>query len=123
MFFQECLAEETRARSLNLLHRYYDWQLIEELPLTALGELLSYARKEEARKEKLEAEKQLAPLWFVNYAIARLRGQECMDFKTFIEQAFDKGPEPAPSAKKSGEDILAEFAPFIEVDRLRGADG
>ena len=123
MFFQECLAEESRTRSLSLLHRYYDWQLIEDLPLTALGELLSYARKEEARLAKLDAEKQLLPLWLVNYALARFKGQECMDFKTFIEQAFDEGPAPAPSAKKTKEEILAEFAPFVEADRKRGANG
>ena len=46
--------KESRARSLTLLHKYYDWQLIESLPLAALGELLSFARSEEERLDKLE---------------------------------------------------------------------
>ena len=60
-FFQACLAEKSRARNLTLLHKYYDWQLIESLPLAALGGLLSFATEEEKRLEKAEQEKRLFP--------------------------------------------------------------
>lgn len=89
--------------------------------MSFLGELLSYAREEEARLAKLEAEKQLMPLWLVSYAIARYKGEEFMEFKDFIAEAFKDDKEPAkPKKQKTPEEILAEFGPMIEADRLKG---
>lgn len=62
------------------------------------------------------------PIWLVNYAIARYKGEECMDFEEFINQAFDTDPKPKPTKRTAGE-IMAEFGPIIDADRLRGARG
>ena len=113
-------AEKSRARNLTLLHKYYDWQLIESLPLAALGGLLSFATEEEKRLEKAEQEKRLFPLWLANYALAKLQGSEAMDYETFINQTFSEVPPPAPKKEKSADDITAEFAPIIEADRRKG---
>ena len=92
--------------------------------MAALGELLSFARSEEERLDKIEREKQLFPLWLANYALARLQGNaEIMDFEAFIAQATAPGKPEAPQKKKekrTAEEILAEFAPIVEADKKRG---
>lgn len=116
-----CLAKESRARSLTLLHKYYDWQLIESLPLTALGELLSFTEKEEKRLEKEKAEKQLFPLWLANYALGKMQGSEVMSFEEFVNQTLSPSePQEKQKKKKSAEDIMVEFMPLVEADRKKG---
>lgn len=92
-----------------------------------MGELLAHARREEKRRDKLETEKQLMPLWLVSFAISRFKGEEIMDFEEFIRQSLDDGNDEAPKAparpKRSGEEIMAEFMPIVDADRLRGANG
>lgn len=105
-----------------LLHKYYDWQLIESLPLTALGELLSFAQKEEKRIEREALEKRLFPLWLANYALGKLHGAEVMDYEEFISQTLK--PETAPikptKKRKTADEIIAEFMPIVEADRRKG---
>ncbi len=65
------------------------------------------------------------PLWLVSYAIARFKGEEFMDFKEFIERAFDNTsePDPKPKRKKTSAEILAEFGPLVEADRQNRLKG
>ena len=68
----------------------------------------------------------LLPLWLVNYAITRVKGGEVMDFESFIDESMepDRAGTFSPKRKRTGEEIMAEFAPFIEADKKRGdADG
>lgn len=89
--------------------------------MSALGELLSYARNEEEQLEKLEREKQLFPLWLANYALAKLKGdEEIMDFEDFIKQTFKPGAPTPKKQKRTAEDIMAEFMPVVEADKKRG---
>lgn len=104
------------------MHKYYEWQLIESLPLSSLGELLSFAHNEEKRLEKHEIEKQLFPLWLANYLIAKLQGAEqVMDFEEFMKLTTSPGEAPKPKIqKRTAEDIMAEFMPLVEADKQRG---
>lgn len=111
------------------MHKYYEWRLVESLPLSALGELLSYAENEEKRLEKLEKEKQLFPLWLANSLVAKLKGtEEPMDFEDFINECLEKPQtqkvkpkkETKKTERKTADEILAEFAPIIEADTKRG---
>lgn len=109
------------------MHKYYEWQLIESLPLTSLGELLSFAHNEEKRLEKHEIEKQLFPLWLANYLIAKLQGvEQVMDFEEFMKITTSPGEAPKPKTqkpktqKRTAEDIMAEFMPYVEADKQRG---
>lgn len=104
------------------MHKYYEWQLIESLPLTSLGELLSFAHNEEKRLEKHEIEKQLFPLWLANYLIAKLQGAEqVMDFEEFMKQTTSPAATPKPKIqKRTAEDIMADFMPLVEADKQRG---
>lgn len=105
-----------------LLHKYYDWQLIESLPLTALDELLSFAQKEEKRTEREELEKRLFPLWLANYALGKLQGAEVMDYEEFINQTLEPATAPIKPTKKekTADEIIAEFMPIVEADRRKG---
>lgn len=106
------------------MHKYYEWRLVESLPLATLDELLSYAEKEEEQLERLEKEKQLFPLWLVNSLVAKLKGtEEPMDFEDFINECLEKPQtlkaKPKKNKKteiKTADEILAEFAPIIETD-------
>ncbi len=63
------------------------------------------------------------PLWLVGYAISRFKGEEFMDFEEFIRQSFDNEAPKAPARpKRSAEEIMAEFLPIIEANRMRGAN-
>lgn len=91
--------------------------------MRALGELLSYAHKEETRIRKEELEKRLFPLWLANYTVAKLTGaDEVMDFEEFINTTLsDKAaPKAAPKKEKTAEDIMAELMPLVEADKQRG---
>lgn len=109
------------------MHKYFDWQLIESLPLSALGELLSFAYKEEERKAKNELAKQLLPLWLARYAADIANGDKpAMSFSEFLNTTIqvDKEQENSPARKhlkeRSLKEIEAEFAPIIAADRKRG---
>lgn len=94
------------------------------MPLSHLGELLEFALKEEERKAKREQEKELFPLWLVAYGISKLKNTPMMSFEEFLNTARK---ETAPTAanihkkpKRTADEILSDFAPFIEADRKRG---
>ena len=89
--------------------------------MSALGELLSYARNEEEQRGKLELEKQLFPLWLANYALAKIQGrEEVMDFEEFVNQTFEPAAVSNKKQAKTAEDITAEFMPIVEADKKRG---
>lgn len=73
------------------------------------------------RREKIELEKQLFPLWITNYALAKLQGNnEIMDFETFVNQTFEPEDPCKKKHKRTAEDILADIMPIVETDRKRG---
>ena len=82
-----------------MIHKYYDWQLIRELPLRDLGELLFFAQNE-------ERERQLLPLRILEGIARELTGE-----------TEDSAPQITRSKNKKGEDILAEFLPIVEAVR------
>lgn len=82
-----------------MLHRYYDWQLIRELPLRDLGELLFFAKGE-------ERERQLFPLRILEGIAQELTGETGYSV-----------PQTTKTKNKKGEDILAEFLPIVEAVR------
>lgn len=106
------------------MHKYYDWQLIEDLPLAALGELLSFAYGEEKRKAKEKLEDKLFPLWLANYAVTKMRDEqaEVMGFEEFLQSTFEAGDNPPkePQKQRTAEDIIAEFMPLVEADKRKG---
>ena len=92
--------------------------------MEALGGLLSFCYKEEANRRKEELEKRLFPLWLANYAVAKLSGNEVMDYEEFINSAFDTPQKPAEikNTKRTAEDIMAELMPLVEADKQRGGN-
>ena len=52
-------------------------QLVGDLPLTALGGLLSYAEEQEIK-----------PLWIANFAISKLAKKENISYDDFIRGVF-----------------------------------
>ena len=91
------------------------------MPLSALGELLSYAEKQEMEKAKLEQEKQLFPLWLSGMILGKLGGKETMSFEQFLKQVFDddKNERKATVKKKTADEIMSDFMPIIEADRKK----
>ena len=99
-----------------LLHKHYDWQLIESLPLSALDGLLSCAAKG-------EAEKYLLPLWFVDYTVAKLTEKEpAMDFAQFVETTMKSGGKAIlpGKRKRTPAEIEADLMRLVETDRQKG---
>lgn len=96
------------------------------MPLSHLGELLGFAYKEEEYLIKRVQEKELFPLWLVNYGISILNNTEIMSFEEFLNTARDSGNAKADNAinkskaKRTADEILNEFKPIIEADRKRG---
>ena len=90
--------------------------------MAALGELLSYANKEEERLQKAEIEKRLFPLWLVNYAAAKIKGSgEVIGYDEFLKIVFSDSAIPnTPKKKKTAEEIMAQFAPIIAADKQKG---
>lgn len=93
------------------------------MPLSHLGELLGFAYKEEKRLIKREQEKELFPLWLVNYGISLINNTEIMSFEEFLNTTHNSGNANftnKPKPKRTADEILNEFAPIIEADRKRG---
>lgn len=93
------------------------------MPLSHLGELLEYALQEEQRQAKREQEKQLFPLWLVAYGVSRLKNTPIMSFEEFLNSSRQSAANDAvkkPISKRTAEEILSDFTPFIEADRKRG---
>lgn len=92
--------------------------------MRALGDLLSYAYKEEARLQKEQLEKQLFPLWLANYAVAKLQhAGEVMGYEEFLNSVLDPSNTAAPvkeHKQRTAEDIMAEFMPLMEADKRKG---
>ena len=80
-----------------------------------LGELLRYANAREKEELEKDLEKRLFPLWLANYAVAKMKGNETVEYGDFLNKVYDRTSDisPAPSKKKTAEEILAEFAPYI----------
>lgn len=94
------------------------------MPLSALGELLSYAREKEAEQAKLEQEKQLFPLWLSGMILGKLGGKEIMSFEEFLKNVFDdKNDRKATKSKKTTEEIISDFMPIIAADRKKQRKG
>lgn len=93
------------------------------MPLSHLSELLEFAIKEEERETKREQEKQLFPLWLVSYALSKLNNTTIMSFEEFLDSAresAEKKTTDKPKSKRTADEILSEFAPYIEANRKRG---
>ena len=82
-----------------MIHKYYDWQLIRELPLRDFGELLFFAPNE-------ERERQLCTLRILEGIAQELTGE-----------TGDALTQTTKSKNKKGDDILAEFLPIVEAVR------
>lgn len=109
------------------MHKYYDWQLVRTLPLEALDGLLSYAEKEEKRREKDELSKQLLPLWLVRFAPQIIKGEKPpIGFEEFVNMTatdastLKAAPQKEDEPLRTAAEIEAEFMPYIEADRRRG---
>lgn len=76
--------------------------------------------EEEKRLEKEELEKQLAPLWLVNFLAAKLKGEEVMSYEDFHNMVFDEEKPVKSKSQRSGEEIINEFMPLVEADRQKG---
>lgn len=83
-------------------------QLIGDLPLSALGGLLSYAEEQE-----------LMPLWIANFAISKLTQKENISFEDFISRVFERGKSAPQAPKSSPEDIEAEFMEIANRERKK----
>lgn len=82
-------------------------QLVGDLPLTALGGLLSYAEEQEIK-----------PLWIANFAISKLAKKENISYDDFIRGVF--GEEmPQKEKNTSPSDIEAEFLGIAEIERKK----
>jgi len=87
-------------------------QLIGDLPLSALGGLLSYAEEQE-----------LKPLWIANFAICRLTKKECISYEDFINGVFGNEKSQIKKEKASAEEIDAELSKIADIDRERLKEG
>lgn len=83
-------------------------QLIGDLPLSALGGLLSYAEEQE-----------LKPLWIANFAVCKLTKKECISYEDFISGVFGYQETPTKNEKASAEKIDAELSRIADIDRER----
>lgn len=83
-------------------------QLIGDLPLSALGGLLSYAEEQE-----------LMPLWIANFAISKLTQKENVSFEDFISRVFEHEKSAPKAPKSSPEDIEAEFMEIANRERKK----
>lgn len=99
--------------------------MIEQLPLSFLGELLDFAQAKERNREKSECEKALFPLWLANYALSELRGEKTADFESFISQIMTYPDLSAADKKqsKTAEEITAELMPLVLADRNKSKGG
>ena len=65
-------------------------------------------------------------MWLANYAIAKLQHSgEVMGFDEFLASVLE-APGTTPkkenksNKKRTAEEIIADFAPFVAADRMRG---
>lgn len=96
-----------------LLHKYYDWRLVEQLPLRMLGELLSAARAREEYAEKEKTEKLVAAMWFARVAFDKISGNEPIEYGDFEKEVY--GDEP--KEKRTADEIMADMMPIINAER------
>lgn len=93
---------------MSLLSKYYDMQLIGDLPLSALGGLLSYAEEQE-----------LLPLWIANFAVSKVSNKSSISFEDFISEVFGRGKSTPQASKSSPEDIEAELMEIANRERKK----
>lgn len=79
------------------------------MPLSQLGELLSFAQEREIEKETI-------PLWIAHFAIQKIRGEEALTYDEFMNATK---AEPSSSNAKSPENIIAEFDAIVAADRAK----
>lgn len=87
-------------------------QLIGDLPLSALGGLLSYAEEQE-----------LKPLWIANFAVCKLTKKECISYEDFINGVFGNKEAQPQKEKASAEEIDAELSRIADIERERTKKG
>lgn len=87
-------------------------QLIGDLPLSALGGLLSYAEEQE-----------LKPLWIANFAVCKLTKKECISYEDFINGVFGNEEAQPKKEKASAEEIDAELSRIADIERERTKKG
>ncbi|MDR2531458.1 MAG: hypothetical protein LBC82_01265 [Oscillospiraceae bacterium] len=85
-------------------------QVIGELPLSALGGLLSYAYEK-------ELEKTTYPLWLAHYLFSQLSGTEHVGYAEMLGKIKSVTDTAATPSNRTAEDILKDFAPIIEHHR------
>lgn len=83
-------------------------QLIGDLPLSALGGLLSYAEEQE-----------LMPLWIANFTISKLTQKENISFENFLSRVFEREKSASQASKSTPEDIEAEFMEIANIERKK----
>lgn len=68
----------------------------------------------------------MLPLWLVKFAVTKIKDEnaEVMSFEEFIEETMGGGlkqiAKPAKAAKRTAEDIMAEFMPLVGLDQKKG---
>ena len=92
-----------------LLNKYYDWNLIKELPVFFLKELLEEAAKKELEKNAL-------PLWIVSKVVNEINKVETMPFENYLSEL--KGTViPSDKKERNPEEIEKDFLKIVELDK------
>lgn len=83
-------------------------QLVGDLPLSALGGLLSYAEEQDIK-----------PLWIANFVISKISKKEPVSYGDFINAVFNNEETPKKKEKASPADIEAEFMGIADIERAK----
>lgn len=95
-----------------LLNKYYDWNLIKELPVFFLKELLEEAANRELEKNAL-------PLWAINKIANEINRVETIDFNDYLNQL--KGMIiPSIKKERTPEEIENDFLKIVQQDKKGG---
>lgn len=57
------------------------------------------------------------PLWLANYAVNKVNGTEGLAYADFMAAIDSEEYGGAARTERSGDDIMADFAPIIEAQR------
>lgn len=82
---------------MSLLSKHYDIGYIGELPLSELPSLISFA-------ERKETEESMRKLYIVHFLLAKIRGNDPVDYEAFERQVFD------------GENLTGAVRDYSDID-------